>query len=94
LECAFLLLKSKRMPAETYTDLFVAKDRVSRILRETGAQSYSRLLMDSQLPEGVLGKVLELLEKENKIRVKRVSPQAETTYQPASGAWGLSGLGV
>jgi len=83
------------MPAQNYTDIFAAKDRVTRILREMGAQSYSRLLMNSQLPEDVLAKVLELLEKEQKITVNpSPRPQAELTYQPVSGAWGFSGLGV
>ena len=78
------------MPTQNYTDIYVAKDRVSRILRETGAQPYSRLLMNSQLPEEVLAKVLELLEKEKKIIVKKFPPQVQTeaTYQPVSGAWG------
>ena len=83
------------MPAQNYIDIFAAKDRVTRILREMGAQPYSRLLMNSQLPEEVLAKVLELLQKEHKITVN--SPprvQAEPTYQPVSGAWGFSGLGV
>ena len=87
--------ETKRMPSQNYVDIFAAKDRVTRILREMGAQPYSRLLMNSQLPEEVLAKVLELLEKEHKITV--ASPpreRAERTYQPVSGAWALSGLGM
>lgn len=85
------------MPAQNYIDIFAAKDRVTRILRGMGAQSYSRLLMNSQLPEDVLAKVLELLEKERKITVNSpplVQAQAEPTYQPVSGAWNFSGLGT
>lgn len=92
---ASLCRNPKRMPAQNYIDIFAAKDRVTRILRETGAQSYSRLLMNSQLPEDVLRKVLELLEKEHKITVNSAPrPLAESTYQPVSGAWGFSGLGI
>ena len=83
------------MPPQNYIDIFAAKDRVTRILREMGSQPYSRLLMNSQLPEEVLQKVLELLEKEQKIIVSCPSRvQSEMTYQPVSGAWALSGLGV
>ena len=83
------------MPAQNYIDIFAAKDRVTRILREMGAQPYSRLLMNTQLPEVVLVKVLELLENENKIKVSSPpSVREESTYQPVSGAWALSGLGT
>lgn len=83
------------MPAQNYIDIFAAKDRVARMLREMGTQPYSRLLMNSQLPEEVLAKVLELLEKEHKVAVS--SPpgvHAEATYQPVSGAWVPSGSGM
>jgi hypothetical protein len=81
------------MPASDFINIFAAKDQVNRILREKGAQSYSRILMNSQLPEVVLQKVLELLEKEHKIVANKPSSQysAETIFQPASGSWGFSG---
>jgi hypothetical protein len=78
------------MPVDAY-DIFGAKDRVIRILRETGSQPYSRLLMNAQLPEDLLAKVLELLQREHKVKVQEESLSAEPTYQPASGAWALSG---
>jgi hypothetical protein len=81
------------MSASNFINLFAAKDHVNRILREKGAQPYSRLLMNSQLPEDVLRKVLDLLEKEHKIVAN--SPlsfnSAETTFQPVTGFFGRSG---
>lgn len=65
------------------------------MLRESGAQPYSRILMNSQLPEEVLEKVLELLAKEHKIRkTSPASAQTEATFQHVSGAWSLSGVGA
>jgi hypothetical protein len=82
------------MSSEAYVDIFGAKDRIVRILRETGSQPYSRLLMSSQLPEDMLSKVLELLEREHKVKVQGNSQsgvEADPTYLPANGTWALSG---
>ena len=78
------------MPTEQYIDIFAAKERLVRILREMGSQSYSRLLMNSQLPEEVLAKVLQLLENEHKVKVERIpssTAAAEPNYQPIGGGW-------
>jgi len=81
------------MPAQNFIDIFAAKDRVTRLLRETGGQPYSGILMNSQIPEGVLETVLDLLEKEHKVKIKQPeSATAETIYQPVSGSW-LSATG-
>jgi hypothetical protein len=78
------------MGAQYYTDLFTAKDRVVRILRDSGPQPFSRLLMNSELPEEVLNQVLDLLQKEKKVRPSERSSQlGESVFQPVSGAWFL-----
>ena len=75
------------MSGINYIDVFTAKDRVVRVLREYGAQSYSRLLLNTQLPEEILDTALRLLEKEQKIRHEAKPQDEEVVYLPAAGFW-------
>jgi hypothetical protein len=68
-----------------YVDLFTAKDRVVRQLRENGPQSYSRLLLTTLLPERVLRTALSLLEQEKKLRIEATQQSEDTVYQPVTG---------
>lgn len=86
------------MSTEHYVDIFAAKSRVESLLRDSGSLPYSRILMNSQLPEDVLAKVLQLLVKERKVKERQaVATKPVTTslpepvYQPVSGGWGLTG---
>jgi hypothetical protein len=78
------------MNERQYIDLFTAKDRVIRQLSDSGAQSSSRLLLTTQLPESVLKTVLSLLENENKVSLAAKKENDENVYQPVSGSF-LSG---
>jgi hypothetical protein len=73
------------MPSE-YVDLYAAKDRIYDVLREGGVQTYSGILMQTQLPEDALQTALRLMEQEHKVRAVR--SQDEPAYQlPPSGFW-------
>lgn len=73
------------MNEEPYVDLFTAKERVVRQLRDYGAQSYSRLLLSTLLPEQVLNTALSLLQSEKKVSLKKKSKDNEEVYQPVRG---------
>jgi len=70
-------------------DLFDARDRVLRLFsRKTGPQPYSRLLIETQLPQHTLDTVLRLLEAEKKIKQAEQPPQAdEAQYVKPSGVF-------
>lgn len=65
-----------------YIDLFTAKDRIIRQLWDSGSQSYSRLLLNTQLPEPVLHTALSLLQKEKKVSLTAKKENDEDVYQP------------
>lgn len=73
------------MSETPYVDLFTAKDRIVRQLRENGPQSYSRLLLSTLLPESVLRTALSLLQQEKKVKVEATTQSEDTVYQPVSG---------
>lgn len=73
------------MNTSTCTDIFAAKDLVNGVLREMRQAPYSRLLMTTLLPEQVLGRVLDILQKERKIALKTSAREAdEAVYLPMS----------
>jgi hypothetical protein len=70
-----------------YSDLFTAKERVIRQLWDSGAQSFSRLLLTTRLPESVLSTALSLLQKENKVRLTPKKENDEDVYQVVSSSF-------
>ena len=73
------------MSETPYVDLFTAKDRIVRQLRENGPQSYSRLLLSTLLPEPVLRTCLSLLQQEKKVQIGGSDQGEDTVYLPARG---------